>query len=1350
MSLIYRITVTPAEQKDYFRISWLNTETNEVDSFEQPARKIINAVSHDLWQQKMNHAELGERLFQFLDGSPGCLMRAMNRAEKKDRLFQLHICTSNETADWPFELLAKKGCFLAAKHLHLVRSIPRWVETQSQSPENRPLKILFMASSAMNVEPELDFEQEEETIFQVVRDLPVDIEVEDSGSLEGLRERLFKEQYDVVHLSGHTDIDKNGNPFFIMEDETGCRRDIGCTELWHKALIKKPPRLLFLSGSRTGQTPDNAAAVSFSRMLVETYDLSAVLGWGRCVSNPEAIHAGKVLLHELSRGRSLLKAVQRTRYELIKHFSSLESPAWPLLRLFCRGNPENAVVTGKIRKKPPPRQMVHTYLKHGRMKVLTEGFVGRRRQLQQSLKTLKYNSGKVGLLIHGTGGLGKTCLAGKIYERLHDHWSVVVNGRLNSVALRDALKDAFIASQDNKGKDILAEKKEMTEKFAKLCVTSFKEKNYLFIFDDFEQNLESAKEGKPGNLLPETSALMMVLLNYLSLSAKKTQVLITCRYLFSLPVNGRDLVAERLETVALTSFRAAELHKKNSTLTNIHNHEDSEVKEKLLAAGCGNPRLMEWVDRLVGEMAETEVPKLLAAAAGKQEEFIRKHVIRQLLVRGGEKMAQFLRWFAIYRIPVFLTGVRQVGEAVDPDKWDTLLQRSVMLGLAEHNQVQDTYQVTPLLCGALVNELDPGDIRTCHEAAYNYYNKLYAKHDRFEAAEVEEWVFHALGCEKEEVASLQGGQLVSYLRENVALHESRRVGQWVLSEKKKELCTEDDAFLLNEFAATIDDLCNHHQAIGYYELALKIDRSIFGKRHPATAMHFNNLGTAWSSLGDARKALCYYEKALKIDLAVLGDGHPNVAVRLQNLGTAKLSLGEFENGIDLFEQALTIWKANYGEKDPDSAAMILSIGQAWKLLGNTRKAIGYFEQALKIWKESYGDKHHMVAVALDNLGKAWDELGKHREAIGFYTQVLNIDRRVFGERHPNVAIRLNNLALAWSRFGDAREAISYYEQALSIDRSVFGENHPEVAIRLNNLGEAWDNLNNHRQAIQYYTQALNRWREIYGETDQHVAIALNNLGEAWRGLGKTRKAITYHDQALSIYRAVFGERHPDVAVALNNLGLAWNELGEHRQAIIYCEQALEILKEVYGESHQNVAASLHNLGEAWRHFGELKKAIDYYEQALNTRKEIFGERHQTVATSLHYLGLTWTSLGDSKKAAVYYEQALEIERAVFGEMHPAVARELNNLGLAWDALGEYRQAITHYKQALNIVLKIYGEKHQKVATTFNNLGTVYLQLGQKEKAKKYLEKAYEIFIELDGPENSNSKIAANWLEELKD
>ena len=135
----------------------------------------------------------------------------------------------------------------------------------------------------------------------------------------------------------------------------------------------------------------------------------------------------------------------------------------------------------------------------------------------------------------GTGGLGKSCLAGKICERFNQHTLIIIHGKLNSDTLTEALKDAFIWTQDENGQLILSKNENMVEKLTQLCAVSFKENRYLILMDGFEQNLEGADKGRPGSLLTVAAGLLSVLLRLLPACSNKTKLLITCRYGFSLP-----------------------------------------------------------------------------------------------------------------------------------------------------------------------------------------------------------------------------------------------------------------------------------------------------------------------------------------------------------------------------------------------------------------------------------------------------------------------------------------------------------------------------------------------------------------------------------------------------------------------------------------------------------------------------------------------------------------------------------------------------------------------------------------------------------------------------------------------
>ncbi|NIM17407.1 MAG: tetratricopeptide repeat protein, partial [Candidatus Aminicenantes bacterium] len=376
----------------------------------------------------------------------------------------------------------------------------------------------------------------------------------------------------------------------------------------------------------------------------------------------------------------------------------------------------------------------------------------------------------------------------------------------------------------------------------------------------------------------------------------------------------------------------------------------------------GNPRLMEWLDVLVGQMEAAEVPQLLEAIGGKQEEFIRKHVIRELMQRGGDELALFLHWFSIYRRPVLKEGMRQVGENARLETWEKLLQEGTGLSLIEYDQARENYRVTPLLREELSAEIK--DLQACHRAAFAYYQKICKDMESIEPVLVEEWIYHALGCGEEEVASEQGGRLVKHLGERLAFRESLRVGLWVLEEKNMEMSTANDAFLLSALAFTLYNLGDHRKAIEYFEQALTINRNVYGEAHPDIAADLNNLGSIWNNLGGHRKAIGYFEQALTIWKKVYGDKHTQVAIGLNNLGSARYALGDHRKAIEYYEQALSIDRNVYGEAHPDVARDLNNLGSTYLNLGQKEKAKAYLEKAYAIFEKFFGLEHpHTKATA---------------------------------------------------------------------------------------------------------------------------------------------------------------------------------------------------------------------------------------------------------------------------------------------------------------------------------------------------------------------------------------------------
>ena len=190
----------------------------------EQVRRLEKTCSDFGWNRSAKVSmEVGRELYALLDSEGGGLTDALKRADGSGEALQIVLRGGGPSA-LPFEVLYDGG-FLAPYRAHIVRRVSDYGRDRRPAAEDRALRILFMACSPEGVSPTLDFEKEEESIYAVTEGFAVEIDVEDTGSPEGLGEQLERGFYDVVHISGHADIDEEGRPFFWMEDREGMRAE---------------------------------------------------------------------------------------------------------------------------------------------------------------------------------------------------------------------------------------------------------------------------------------------------------------------------------------------------------------------------------------------------------------------------------------------------------------------------------------------------------------------------------------------------------------------------------------------------------------------------------------------------------------------------------------------------------------------------------------------------------------------------------------------------------------------------------------------------------------------------------------------------------------------------------------------------------------------------------------------------------------------------------------------------------------------------------------------------------------------------------------------------------------------
>ncbi len=300
--------------------------------------ELLQQGERDFYQLLPNAVGIGKKLFIWLDGDGRWLSRAISQCRTG---LVIAINTTEKLAHLPWEVLHDGEDFLVNKNPPVVPL--RWIEKDAISfpVEKRQLRVLFMATDPENVTPKLDFEQEEARILANTSDLPLELRVEESGCTQELGKLWSRYQdntFDVFHLTGHASISDEQTPYFITETEIGEKHETTATEL-AEVFRFRFPKLIFLSGCRTGEAADKGAVPSMAEALIEK-GAKAVLSWGHPVRETTATATAAHLYGKLAGGYTLTEALASTYQDLLKQ----KVRDWYLLRLFIRGKCPSAFI----------------------------------------------------------------------------------------------------------------------------------------------------------------------------------------------------------------------------------------------------------------------------------------------------------------------------------------------------------------------------------------------------------------------------------------------------------------------------------------------------------------------------------------------------------------------------------------------------------------------------------------------------------------------------------------------------------------------------------------------------------------------------------------------------------------------------------------------------------------------------------------------------------------------------------------------------------------------------------------------------------------------------------------------
>ncbi|OYE03417.1 tetratricopeptide repeat protein [Nostoc sp. 'Peltigera membranacea cyanobiont' 232] len=1225
----------------------------------------------DYYKLLPNLPGIGKQLFSWLDGDGRWLSRGI--ADCGDDLLVIAIDTDKKLAHLPWEVLHDNKDFLLKRVNPVVLPL-RWIEKETAgfSVEARQLRVLFMATDPEDVQPKLEFEQEEAKILADTRDFNLDLRVEESGCVSELGKvwsRYFND-FDVFHLTGHASIKDEApyTPYFITETEIGERYETTAAEL-AEVFRFRFPKLVFLSGCRTGQAPDKGAVPSMAEALIDQ-GARAVLSWGRPVEDRTATAAAAHLYGKLAAGYQLAEALASTYQQLFKQ----NVRDWHLLRLYVQGECPGALVEvwGDLPPSAPEpayQQFLDPDTQLVRVAKPSE-FVGRRRTLQRCLKAIRTS---LGVLIYGLGGVGKSTVTARLLERMVGYHRLVNFRQLDEDKLLKILAEQCTSER---GHDILNGKLPLMQRLTKFFTEGLntKEQRFAFVLDDFEANLE-LRNGVYV-LQPQVVDVLLALLKAMQNSQLPHKVIITCRYNFTLSELNHRLYREPLGALG-----GADLIKKYNRLDSFNGswQFQPDLPERAKQAADGNPRLLEWLDKILQNSpkspeAERGVEMILQKMADKEKEFREDILAQVLLKQQTPALRQMLGKLLVYELPVPLAAISPICE--DISSWESHKQRAEILGLLEvtlTNNTERLYRVPRILSPLLEFPENPKGEELYKQAAQILYRLWWEEAESPTEAQSLEIHRLALLGKDGEIAAKIATSLANHLQNQSRFREARHLCKSTLEITKNHSVLKEMAYFEHQMGEV-------DQALNYYQQALNLCPA---EDEGELASIYHHLGMLKNHKGDVDEAIALYNQSLEIKERI-GDVQSK-AETLNQLGHIYADKGEVDEAIALYNQSLEITERTGNVQS--KGVTLHSLGMIYADKGEVDEAIALYNQSLEITERIRNVQGK--AATLYSLGNLYANKGEVDEAIALFNQSLEITERIGYVQGK--AMTLNNLAGIYANKGEVDEAIALFNQVLEIDERI--GNVQGKATTLHKLGRIYANKGEVDEAIALYNQSLEITERI-GDV-QTKAATLHCLGILYANKGEVAQAIAHYNQSLEIK-----ERIGDVqgkAVTLSCLGIIYADKGDVDEAIALYNESLEIFERI-GNVREK-AATLNQLGIIYANQGKVEQAIALYNHSLEITERI-GDVKRKAAT-LHCLGIIYTKKGDVDEAIALYNQSLEIFERIGNVQGKAMA--LWWLGDLAEQQGEYTKAISYLQPALEILQRLKSPDAESVSASLDRI-----------------------------------------------
>lgn len=429
-------------------------------------------------------------------------------------------------------------------------------------------------------------------------------------------------------------------------------------------------------------------------------------------------------------------------------------------------------------------------------------------------------------------------------------------------------------------------------------------------------------------------------------------------------------------------------------------------------------------------------------------------------------------------------------------------------------------------------------------------------------------------------------------------------------------------------------------ALEAYKKGYDISAKVMGEHHPVRALYAGWIASVLFELGNPEPAIGYLRKKLATQIELFGEYHRDVAQNYNDLGYAYSELGQYDLASEYLMKALSIReKLCEGRKPgPDIAGSCVNVGLLFHRERKYEEALQYYERALVITKDSLPEKNSLTATIYNNMGSSYHALNQLQQAKHYYSKGLEMRKEILDERNPELALSYHNLGICCSDLGEYDVAVDYLLHGLELREKILKPNDDCILGSIFYLAKNYERMKDYQRSLEYYDRELSLLKTSQTENDDLI-FAYINIGRMNNILQRYQSAIASYEKGLSVSKKLHGEQAPlslDImafmAEAYLNVGNSYGLEEKWENAILNYKSSLnlyQVLALKKKETYQGSVAWIQFLlGVSYQRNSQsdnaymaFKQAYPFFHQVYQKTPEQASDYLPTILLSLSFAEL---------------------------------------------------------------------------------------------------------------------------------